>query len=96
MSKITFDLNWEVALEAGRGARHNPSGCTGWTPETDDELVVISNASVGPRVLARISKLAAKCENVRELEQMVRRELTPCPRLGGYEIFYGGNYPGEM
>ena len=87
MSKITFDCNWEVALYAGGGARHNPSGCTGWNPEIDDELVVISNSSVGPRVLARLGLLTKKCSNVRELEAMVRRELTPCPRLAGRPIW---------
>ena len=90
MSKITFDCNWELALRAGVGAQHNPSGCTGWCPDIDDELVIVRNASVGPRVLQRISKLAENCKNEEQLESMVRRELTPCPRLAHSRLFAEG------
>ena len=85
--KITFDTNWELAINPGIGARHNPSGCTGYSGE-DDDTVLIRNASVSDRSLARLGDLARKCETELEVKAMVMHEMDPCRRLGGRETLW--------
>lgn len=90
MSKVTFDPHFEIALVAGSYARHNTSGATGHDPEWENDQVILRNASVGPRVIRRLADLPSQCADEAELRAMLRRELTPCPRLAHSLLFAEG------